>query len=105
MVEVFDLGRGTTPYAEIKVDGVDLSSIDVMWLTFKQGSLEITKTLDDVTIDSDTITVHFTQEETLKFSSRSRVSIQMRFLIGTEANKSNVVTVEVSDILKDGVIS
>ena len=105
MADVFDLGRGTTPLVPIEVQGVNLEEVDVMWLTFKQGNVEITKELSDVTIIGNEIHAYFTQEETLRFKDSSRIYVQMRFMIGNHADKSNVATVECSGILREGVIS
>lgn len=105
MAEVFDLGRGTTPLVPIEVEGVDLSKIDVAWITFKQGNVEITKELGDVTIIGNEIHATFTQEETLRFNAASRIYVQMRFMIGDHADKTNVASIECSGILREGIIS
>lgn len=104
MAEVFDLGRGTTPTIVIEVSGLDLSTIDVMWITLKQGTHELTKELPDLTISGDTMSFRLTQEETLAFNSTQRIYIQFRYLIGDEAYKTNIVSVEASGLLREGVL-
>ena len=104
MAELLDLGRGTTPELIIESSGLDLSTLDVLWITLKQGNYELTKELPDLNISGDTITFRLTQEETLGFSSTQRIYIQLRYLIGDNAYKTNVVSCEASMILKEGVI-
>lgn len=102
--DMAEIGRGTTPSLTVTLDGLELNTVDVLWLTLKQGSLEITKTLDDMEVNGNELSVWLSQEETLQFSTSSRVSIQVRALIGKEAVKSDIRTLEVSGILRDGII-
>lgn len=56
-------------------------------------------------IDGDMLQVALTQEETLKFMARAEINVQLRVLSksGT-AYASNIITVPVEAILKEGVI-
>lgn len=98
--------RGTTPTFQITVTGLNDIEIDVLWLTLKQGTTEITKEKGDVEIQGDVISTALTQEETLMFKEGSKVSIQLRALsTNNTAYASNIVYTDVEKILKDGVIS
>mgnify|MGYP007005321278 CR=1 FL=1 len=57
-------------------------------------------------IDGDMLQVALTQEETLKFMAGAEINVQLRVLSksGT-AYASNIVTVPVGEVLKDGVIT
>ena len=99
--------RGTTHDFEIILDDVDLTAVDVLWITFAQfGSDVVTKQLSDVTIDGQTITVHLTQTDTLKFKPRANVWVQIRGLTNSGAAwATDTFKRSVEDILKDGAIS
>ena len=62
---------GTTPTFTLKVtddESLDFTSVENIYFTIKQGSVSYTKTGEDITIiDEHTISVTFTQEETLSF--------------------------------------
>lgn len=97
--------RGTTPTNTFKVDA-DLSEASVLFITYsQQGKTIIEKTLEDATITPEDITVNLTQAETLEFNSGIPVKIQIRagFEDGSRI-ASNIMTTDVSAILKDGVI-
>lgn len=98
--------RGTTPTFQITVTGLSDIEIDVLWLTLKQGTTEITKDKNDVEIQGDVISAALTQEETLMFKEGAKVGIQLRALsTNNTAYASNIVYTDVEKILKDGVIS
>ena len=62
---------GTTPTFTLKVtddETLDFTSVEKIYFTIKQGSITYTKTGEDIIIvDEHTISVTFTQEETLAF--------------------------------------
>ena len=62
---------GTTPTFTLKVtddETLDFTSVEKIYFTIKQGSITYTKTGEDITvIDAHTISITFTQEETLAF--------------------------------------
>lgn len=98
--------RGTTPTFQITVTGLSDIEIDVLWITLKQGTTEITKEKGDVEIQGDVISTALTQEETLMFKEGTKVGIQLRALsTNNTAYASNIVYTDVEKILKDGVIS
>lgn len=96
--------RGTTPTNTFTVD-LDLTLAQVLYITYKQGGRTvIEKKLEDVTITAETLTVTLTQADTLKLRDGS-VDIQIRArLIDGSAPASQIMTVPVEAILKEGVI-
>lgn len=99
--------RGTTPTLTLKLKTtVSLENLAKLWVTFKDATVEITKTLEDVTIDDaeKTITVHLSQEETLQLHG-SICQVQVRFRNQQDlAYATNICDVDVGRILKEGVI-
>ena len=99
--------RGTTPTLFLELDTeLVFDNLSEMWVTFKSPSVEITKTLSEVTFDSTTnkIIVSLSQEETLQFF-KGVVEVQVRLL--TESGLAYATTIEnvdVGRILKEGVI-
>ena len=98
--------RGTTPNNIFSVD-IDLTGAEVVYITYSQkGETVIEKTIDDITITSESLTVTLTQAETLRLKERE-VEIQIRAGFGGENGdrvRSNIMVAEVEKILKDGEI-
>ena len=96
--------RGTTPTLTISTD-IDLTEANNFYLTFKQGDRIIfEKTLTDVTITEDTVSVWLTQAETLALKDGRMVSFQIRATLGDQKVASNIMTAKVEEILKGGEI-
>lgn len=97
--------RGTTPTHIFHVP-VDLTSAVEAYITYKQdGQVKVEKSINDMTITEDQITVELTQTETLAFSTIGDVQIQCRArLLDESALASCIKTVPVCKILKEGVI-
>lgn len=100
--------RGTTPAHTFTTD-TDLSEADVIYITYKQnGQIVLEKTKADITFDTVqqeyTMTVGLSQAETLALDdSQVAIQIRARFSDG-RAIASNVISVPVRQILKDGEI-
>lgn len=97
--------RGTT-CRHIFRTNVDLTSATV-YVSYMQGkSIVIEKTNSDLTIQQRKVIVDLSQEDTLGFKAGQTVSCQIRYILedGT-ADASNIITVSVQDVLKDGEIS
>lgn len=97
--------RGTTPTHTFDTD-VDLTGAVVLYLTYKQnGRIKVEKSLSDVTVEPDKVTVTLTQKETLSFDDEGDVRIQIRakFADG-KAVASNVIRTSAQIILKEGEI-
>ena len=103
------LNRGTTPLHSFalpdELSGVELSAL---YISYAQcGRVRLEKALGDagVVASGGTITVQLTQEDTLAFSGHSEVRIQIRLKTANgDALASNIISVPVGEILKDGVI-
>lgn len=101
--------RGTTPTINLITTSIeDLNYIDIsdLYVTFMQNEvLIIEKTLSDVTLNLNTISMTLTQEETLLFDFKKTVNIQVRIKCGDNcAICSNIVNTTFDKILKEGVI-
>ena len=99
--------RGTTPTLTISVTGLVVSDLKTIRVTFKQGNIELTKTTEQVTVDTEynSISVPLTQEDTLMFGSGA-VNVQIRGLLedGVTAIASTIKSFSMDKILLDGVI-
>lgn len=106
--------RGTTPTIFLDLEDFDteepvemsLQDIVELWVTFKSPTVEITKTLEDVSINDETksIMVHLSQEETLKLF-QGLCDVQVRFRKQNNlAYATTIDKVDVERILKEGVI-
>lgn len=100
--------RGTTPTLTIKCIDVDVKDLASIYVTFKQGNIELTKTNNDIVVDleNNAVNVPLSQEDTLTFN-KGTVDVQIRALLsdGTTAIASKIRTFSMEKILKDGVIS
>ena len=112
--------RGTTP-THIFHTQISLEDIDKLFITYKQGKdTVLEKTLEDVEINTEEqyISVKLSQEDTLKFKDKNwtwlypnenakdtkvKIQIRLKYLNGDTA-ASNIILVDVDDILKDGEI-
>ena len=98
--------RGTTPSISLSVTGLSDIELHSAYLTVKQRSVVIEKTLDDMMIAGDTLEVTLSQKETLRFCAGLNAEIQLRCLSKNDvAYASDVLTVPVDRILKDGEIT
>ena len=97
--------RGTTPTNTFKTN-IDLTGATVFLTYSQRGRVVLEKTGDDLEITAEAIVTRLTQKDTLGFDALQKVSIQIRYVFsdGT-AGASNIMTVTVGEILKDGEIS
>lgn len=95
----------TTPTHIFNVN-VDLTSAEVIYLTYKQNNnIVVEKTKEDLTITPTQVTVTLTQEDTGGFIMGTPVEIQFRAkFYDTTAIASNIMKTTVERVLKDGVI-
>ncbi len=99
--------RGTTPKLTFNVH-FDVSRINVLWITFKQGSkIKFEKQFSDCVIvtEKNQIIVNLTQQETLSLNANTDLNIQIR--VGFKNGKraaSKLITTYVDEILHDGEI-
>lgn len=99
---------GTTPTITLRITtDFNMDNIKQVWFTIASINNKLTKTINDVKIDSDdkTISVTLTQEETLSFSS-GMIKVQARILTkNDEAFATPIKESKFEKILKGGVIS
>lgn len=98
--------RGTTPTIQINVNGSDdLTSYKSIYVTFKQmPSVLIEKTIEEIDVNPDSVTIQLTQEDTLQFQPGA-VMVQLRAVDESGmAIASNITTIQAERILKEGVI-
>lgn len=83
----------------------EASYIAAAAITIKQGDIIIEKALSDCTASDSTLSCTLTQEESGKFVADRSAKVQLR-CVGTDgkAYASNVETLNVSDVLKEGVM-
>ena len=99
--------RGTTPTIVLTLDtDLPLNDIAELWVTFKASTVEVTKSLSDVSLDSvnKKITLELSQEDTLKLYN-CKCEVQVRFRTGNDlAYATSIASVDINRILKEGVI-
>lgn len=97
--------RGTTPAIVLTVD-MDITQYTV-YVTLKNRSAEITLSNDSVVMEYDdgktTLTFALTQEQTLKFGTGT-CEVQVRAIHDGTAIATDIQTIDVNRILKEGVI-
>ena len=97
--------RGTTPTNTFKTN-IDLTGATVFLTYSQRGRVVLEKTGDDLEISAEAIVTRLTQKDTLGFDALQKVSIQIRYVFPDGiAGASNIMTVTVGEILKDGEIS
>ena len=99
--------RGTTPLLKFKTP-YKAELIDHGYITISrkgQTFMEFSFDDDRVSLQDGFILVLLNQEDTLKFNSRTNYSFQIRVALkGGIATASNVISIPIGSILKNGVI-
>ena len=96
--------RGTTPTLTFRLP-IDTGSITVLSIAVAQGrQVKIEKTLSDVHLDGNIISCTLTEDETLSLTAGASVEakIQLRVGVGEQRMASQIFTVPVERILRDG---
>jgi hypothetical protein len=97
--------RGTTPNHTFTLP-FDVKTIAEIHIIYSQGSRKLVKRKSDCTLKGNTVTVKFTQDETLSFDSRQLVELQVRVLTNNgEALASTIWEFTVQRLLEDEVIA
>lgn len=100
--------RGTTPTLTINVkSNINLANVVQLWVTIELDHFKKTYDFDNVVIDApnNKINLYLSQEDTLAFPVGT-AEIQIRGLMADEkAFASNIKKINISKILKDGVIA
>lgn len=97
--------KGSTPTHTFELP-FDVGLISNFKITYAQGgSIVLTKTPEDCTLEGNTISTKLTQEETLLFSCNLPVQIQVRVLTNNEnALVSDILQVPVKKCLDNEVL-
>lgn len=101
------ISRGTTPTISLTIPNLATLDPAQIWLTLKNGDIEVTYNIDTLNVDKDanTISISLTQQDTLSYSP-GFLYIQARILADNDkAFKTPIMTLTVEDILKDGIIA
>lgn len=96
--------RGTTPTLKIKVNGANIQQFSKIYVTFRQGETEVTKTNEEIDIKENVLSIWMSQEDTLKFV-HGHVDVQLRAVTESGvAVASGIKMLFMDEILKEGVI-
>ena len=98
--------RGTTPTLTFRLP-IDTGSITVLSIAVAQGrQVKIEKTLSDVHLDGNVISCTLTEDETLSLTAGASIEakIQLRVGVGEQRMASQIFTVPVERILRDGAL-
>lgn len=102
-----EIRRGTTPMIRLPTP-YDHTIVDGGFITFRQrGETVLEKSFTDpgVVVDTGSIQIQLTQEDTLKFTSVDVLKVQARFILPYDLRAtSGLQLYYVSDILKEGEI-
>ena len=98
--------RVTTPKLEFIFDyNLEELNIEEFYITIKQGNKLISeKQLKDITISKNKAIIKLTQSETLSMKETYNVLMQARLKVNGEVYATDIVSVGVASILKDGTI-
>lgn len=99
--------RGTTPTLEFTMP-FDTSLIAELYITITQnGATALEKTLSDCNCNDTSVSLTLTQEDTLRLEQKPHSNGEMQIRVRTVAGEvlaSNIMSIYVGRILKDGVI-
>lgn len=99
--------RGTTPYIEISLHGVDISEIANVWIDIEgKTSLRFSYSKGEIVIEEDKVKIHMSQEETLALNA-GYASMGVRVLMndGEALALAEVEEIKVKEVVGGGVIS
>lgn len=103
---MIEYGQGTTPYLVFQVEG-DLSEAEQIVVTIRQNNAVLNLMRDRVTVEAEgetsELTVHLTQEETLRFGE-GRAEAQIRWKAQGEAYITEETNIHFIRALYRGVI-
>lgn len=66
--------QGTTPTIQITVNNIDLADMEHIYVVFEQNGYLLKKSMPDLKIENNVISVLLTQEETLSFKMEIAIS-------------------------------
>lgn len=100
------VARGTTPtyILTFRDEGLDLTTANNVYVTFKKGAKIITKTGQDIEVAPKQVGVYLNQKETLSLSEGD-VKVQVNWTTGSGRRAASVVAVtNLSEQLLEKVI-
>lgn len=97
--------RGTTPTFTFNLP-IEAETITKLVVAFRQigTAVAFEKELDDCTVSENTVSCSLTEEETLEMKAGYKMEIQLRVAVGEARMASQIFTVPVERILKDGAL-
>mgnify|MGYP004498449789 FL=1 len=97
--------QGTTPTLQITVNNIDLADMEHIYVVFEQNGNLLKKSMTDLKIENNVISVLLTQEETLSFKN-GNCNIQLRMItFDGIAMASPIKTINVHSVLNKEVIT
>lgn len=90
--------RGTTPTFKLLLsdEEVNLTQALNVYATFKQGTVLITKTGEDLTVTEHEVDVYLNQEESLKFKEGDKLEVQLNWTYNDGKRAcSNIIKIDV----------
>lgn len=97
--------RYSTPIIEIETD-INLADLTALWVSFRQDSVILRKTKEQVKIEGTILKVRLSQEDTAMFKADNIVEVQIRWLTENgSASGSNIASVVFGRVLEEEVIS
>lgn len=98
--------QGTTPSLTITFspDDLQLSAVTAIELYVRNGRSLTTYTAEELNVDADTntITKHFSVEETAALDPRKNITVQARLWVGDEVIGINKISIGVADMMGVG---
>ena len=97
--------QGTTPTLQITVNNIDLADMEHIYVVFEQNGNLLKKSMTDLKVENNVISVLLTQEKTLSFKN-GNCNIQLRMITYDGiAMASPIKTVNVYSVLNKEVIT
>lgn len=97
--------QGTTPTIQITVNNIDLADMERIYVVFEQNGNLLKKSMTDLKVENNVISVLLTQEETLSFKN-GNCNIQLRMITYDGiAMASPIKTINVYSVLNKEVIT
>ena len=96
--------RGGTPTFVIELEGVDMTDIKQVYVTFRQGAFVLTKKKKDMILSNTGLTFSLKQKETLRFKEGT-AQLQIRVLTeGGLVMATDIMEEDVTPVLSGEVI-
>lgn len=97
--------KGTTPTVMLSFsdEGLDLTEVNHLYVTFEKGQREVTKKDEDLTVEPKKIYVYLSQQDTLKLGE-GEVEVQANWTTMHGRAASKIKTIDLSNNLLDRVV-